>query len=322
MKKLVKLLCVMCLFFCSSCSKEDELIEIGIAQIVEHPSLNTIREAIVDELSNLGYVDQENIQIDYKNASNDMNTLTSIMQTFVGNQVDVICAIATPTAMAAAPYANQVPVIFSAVSDPIQAGLLEDLNRPSHNITGTSDEIQVDQILDLAVSLLPDIQTLGYIYNTSEANSVSHLAKVQDYCEKNQIDLVEMSVTNVSEVLSVATALAQKCDAIFAPNDNTVANAMDALNKVSSDLSIPVFVGADSMVVDGGLATVGITYEELGKETARMIASVLEGKKIEELPVKIFNTDLMVFLNETKAQELGIQLPSSLLESETTIIVK
>lgn len=324
MKKMRSFMLSICLCFTalSGCAKENELITIGLAQIVEHPSLNTIREAIIDELAVLGYVEGENITIDYKNAQNEPNNLTSIMQTYVGNEVDMIVAIATPTAMAAAPYAEDVPVIFSAVSDPVQAGLMDDLDHPNHNMTGTSDEIQVDKILDLANQIIPDLNTLGFIYNASEANSVSNLAKTRAYCEENGIELVEMSVANVGEIMTVASALAQQCDAIFAPNDNTIASGIDALNKVSIDLSCPIFVGADSMVSDGGFASVGINYEELGRETARMIAAVLEGTDIADIPVKVFDENLFTYINETTADALSIEIPEEIFNSETTVLMK
>ena len=324
MKKMRSFMLSICLCFTalSGCAKENELITIGLAQIVEHPSLNTIREAIIDELAVLGYVEGENITIDYKNAQNEPNNLTSIMQTYVGNEVDMIVAIATPTAMAAAPYAEDVPVIFSAVSDPVQAGLMDDLDHPNHNMTGTSDEIQVDQILDLANQIISDLNTLGFIYNASEANSVSNLAKTRAYCEENDIELIEMSVANVGEIMTVASALAQQCDAIFAPNDNTIASGIDALNKVSIDLSCPIFVGADSMVSDGGFASVGINYEELGRETARMIAAVLEGTDIADIPVKVFDENLFTYINETTADALSIEIPEEIFNSETTVLMK
>ena len=324
MKKMRSFMLSICLCFTalSGCAKENELITIGLAQIVEHPSLNTIREAIIDELAVLGYVEGENITIDYKNAQNEPNNLTSIMQTYVGNEVDMIVAIATPTAMAAAPYAEDVPVIFSAVSDPVQAGLMDDLDHPNHNMTGTSDEIQVDQILDLANQIIPDLNTLGFIYNASEANSVSNLTKTRAYCKENDIELIEMSVANVGEIMTVASALAQQCDAIFAPNDNTIASGIDALNKVSIDLSCPIFVGADSMVSDGGFASVGINYEELGRETARMIAAVLEGTDIADIPVKVFDENLFTYINETTADALSIEIPEEILNSETTVLMK
>lgn len=159
---------------------------VSVAQIVEHKSLNTIRDSFKAEMEALGYKDGENIKLDFKDAGGQQNTLNSIMSTFAGNKSDVIVAIATPTAMAAAKYSKDIPIVFSAVSDPVGAGLMDDLKKPNNNITGTSDEIQVDQILDLALKVDPNLKTLGFIYNSSEANSVSNLAKAKEFC-KNTI---------------------------------------------------------------------------------------------------------------------------------------
>lgn len=298
----------------------DTVYKIGLAQIVEHTSLNTIRESMLAELEVLGYKDGENIIVDAKNAQGEQSTLNSIMQTFAGDEKDIIVAIATPTAAAAAPYAENIPVIFSAVSDPVSAGLVTDPNKPDKNITGTSDEIQVAQILDLAVTIDPELKTLGYIYNAGEANSVSNLEKVKAYCEENGLTLVEATISSAADIQQTAQVLASKVDAIFAPNDNTIASSIDALNMAAQQVQCPIYVGADSMVQDGGFASIGINYEDLGKETARMIVQVLEGSDIADIPVKVFDTNLYTYFNKTTASVLGIEIPDALLNDEKTVI--
>ena len=225
LKKGMKMI-LACILGCSvltACSENEEKLPIvSVGQIVEHTSLNTIRSSFLEEMEALGYKDGENITIDYKNAGGSQSTLNSIMTTFAGNKSDVIVAIATPTAMAAAKYSNEIPIIFSAVSDPIEAGLMDDLTKPNHNITGTSDEIQVDQVLELALTLDPDLKSLGFIYNSSEANSISNLKKAKAFCEKHNIELIEASGANITDIQSAVSVLVPKCDAIFAPNDNTV----------------------------------------------------------------------------------------------------
>lgn len=299
--------------------KEKANVTIGVAQIVEHTSLNTIRDSFKEEMIALGYPEST---MDFQNAANDTGNLNSIMQKFAGDQKDVIVAIATPTAQAAANFAKDTPIIFSAVSDPIGAGLLSDIEHPDKGITGTSDEIQVDQILDLALEIKPEIKTLGFMYNPSEANSVSNLKKVQAYCEAKGIAVVESAVTSISDVQTNAQVLTAKVDAIFAPNDNTVASAMSALASEANKAKVPVFVGADSMVMDGGFASVGIDYTELGKETARMVDAILSGKKAEELAVKVFKEDLNIYVNESVLQTLGISLPEKIQNNEKLQMLK
>ena len=328
MKKLMKMMAVCAMGMsvlagCGSEEKSDKKIPVvSVAQIVEHKSLNTIRDSFKAEMKELGYTDGENIKLTFKDAGGQQNTLESIMSTFEGNKSDVIVAIATPTAQTAAKYSKNIPVVFSAVSDPIDAGLIKDLDKPNNNITGTSDEIQVDQILELALQVDPDMKTLGFIYNTSEANSVSNLAKAKAFCKEHNITLREGSGANITEISSAVSVLTDECDAIFAPNDNTVASSMSALVTAANKKKVPVYTGADSMVSDGGFATVGIDYTELGKETARMVDQILKGKDVKDIPVKVFKTNLNIYVNETTMKELGITLPEAVANSKNLVIMK
>lgn len=280
--------------------------KIGVVQYMDHPSLDTIRDAFTAKLTQLGYVDGENCEIEYKSAGGDATIQTSIVQSFAGDEKDVIVAIATPTAQAAASVADKIPVIFSAVSDPVGAELVASLDNPGGNITGTSDEIQVELILDLAMKYNPNLKKLGVIYNTSEANSVTNINKAKAYCEEHNIEIVETAVTNTNEVQQAAQVLCSKVDAVFAPNDNTVAGAMAVLADAGIKAKVPVYTGADSMVNDGGFATIGINYNDLGAETAVMVDQVLKGTKPGDIPVKVFKDNLQTIVNEDTAAALGI----------------
>lgn len=331
MKKLMKIAAasLLCATMISGCGSKDEGSNksgktpvVSVAQIVEHKSLNTIRDSFTAEMEELGYKDGENIKLDYKDAGGQQNTLNSIMSTFAGNKSDVIVAIATPTAMAAAKYSKDIPVVFSAVSDPVGAGLMKDLNKPDNNITGTSDEIQVDQILDLALKVNPKLKKLGFIYNSSEANSVSNLEKAKAFCKEHNIELIEGSGANITDIQSAVSVLTEKCDAIFAPNDNTVASSMSVLVETANKKKVPVYTGADSMVSDGGFASVGIDYTDLGKETARMVDKILKGEKVADIPVKVFKENLNIYVNEKTMKELGVTLPKEIQDSKNLVIMK
>lgn len=328
-KILAVLLACMCVFMlCASCKNEDsdkngkgeKTYTIGIIQIMEHASLNTIRDAIVTRLGELGYKDGDNCKIDCQQANGEVSNVASILQSFEGEDCDVIIAITTPCAQAAAPYSEKIPVVFSAVTDPVAADIVESLESTGGNITGTSDAIDVNKILDLALTVTPDIKTLGYLYNSGEANSVSCLEKVKTYCKDKNITVKEAAVSNSSEVQLAAESLCADADAIFSPNDNTIAGAMGVVAQVANSAKIPVYVGADSMVKDGGLGTVGIEYTDLGIETANMADSILKGeKKASEIPVKVFNEDLSTYINTSTAKEIGITIPDSILNGQKTI---
>lgn len=305
MKKIISI-CMMILvgiFTLTGCSQED-ITTIGIVQIVEHPSLDTIRESFIAGLKEQGYVDGENIKIDYQNAQNDQSNLNAICKKFVGDKVDMIVAIATPSAQAAASATTDIPIIFSAVTDPAAAGLVTNLENPEGNVTGTSDAIPVDQVFELAKTLTPDVKTFGFLYTASEANSASVINQAKELASQFGYAYEEMTITNTSELAQAASALASKVDAIYTPIDNSIASAMPVLAEVGKSAGIPVYVGADSMVVDGGYATVGINYEDLGIKTAQMAVDVLKGEAVSEIPVATLNNFQKV-INKKTADSIG-----------------
>lgn len=304
----------------SGCQTQSSRPQIGIIQIVEHSSLNTIREGILAELKDQGYADK--VVITCQSAQGDITILNSIVQTMKGNKMDIVVPIATTTAQAAANIADTTPIVFAAVSNPMAAGLVSDLNRPDKNITGTSDALPVREILELAVQILPQAKTVGFLYNQAEVNSLEHIALAKEYANQLGLRYEEVSVTSITEIQQGASVLASKVDFIFTPNDNTVASAMAPLIQAANTASIPVFVGADSMVADGGFATFGINnYEELGRETARMVIAVLEGKAVKDLPVSVFNQDLSIYINETTRKKLGIVLPAAITDNNSVVYI-
>lgn len=304
-------------------SKDSKHYKIGVVQIMEHMSLNTIRDAVVDRLGELGYKDGDNCTIDLQQANGEATTVLQILDKFKDDGADVIVAITTPCAQLAAPYSEEIPVVFSAVTDPVGAKIVDSIEKTGTNITGTSDKLAISKILDFAQTLKPEIKTLGYLYNTGEDNSVSCLKEVKEYCESKGIKVVEAAATNTSEVQEAAQKLADQCDAVFSPNDNTIAGAMGTVAEVMNNAKVPMFVGADSMVHDGGFATVGIEYTDLGKETANMVAQILSGeKKASEIPVKVFNEDLSNYINKSTAEAIGITIPEDVLNNEKTIIIE
>lgn len=291
---------------------------IGIVQIVEHPSLNTIRESLIEELLAQGYKNGETITIDYQNAQGDQTNLKTIAKKFVSSKYDLIVAIATPSAQAVVSETKDIPILFSACTDPLGSGLVTNMEKPGANVTGTSDAVSAEKIMELGKRITPDIKTIGALYNTSETNSVSVINELKDYAQKNNLTVVDATVTNSSEVQQAVTSLVDKVDAIFSPIDNTVASAMPIVTQIANKAKKPVYVGADSMVKDGGLATYGINYKILGKETGVMAVEILKGKKAGDIPVKTM-TDMDIYLNETTAKAIGINLPDDVLKAAAQV---
>lgn len=303
----------MLLSGCGGDTAKEGALKVGVVQLVEHPSLDTIRENIISQLEKEGYKDGDNIVIDYQNAQNEMNNLKTICQGFVANDCDVIVAITTPAAQAAYGETKDIPIIFSAVTDPVSAELVEDLKKPGGNITGTSDLVSADKIMDLAKEITPDVKTIGALYNSSEVNSMSVVKDLKAYAAKNNLKVKEAAVTNANEIQQAAQSLVGKCDAVFSPIDNTVASAMSVASDVMKKGKTPFYVGADSMVKDGGLATNGINYESLGAETGKMVAKVLGGEKPATMPVKTME-DVKVYINQDTADAIGIKIPNKILK--------
>lgn len=313
MKKLSALLilaiCLSIFVSCSSAPAAENTFKIGLIQLVEHPSLDEIRTAFTDQINAEAEKLGKKIEIDYQNGQNDPTIINTISQKFVGDKVDIIVAIATPAAQGAANAINgtDIPLIFSAVTDPVAAGLVENLEAPATNITGTSDAIPVDKIFNLALEMTPDVKNFGVVYCSSEPNSKIVVQQAKDFLESKGLTLTESAITAVSEVQTAVQSLLTKCDALFIPIDNTVATAMTTVAEEAIAKKVPVYAAADSLVGDGALASVGVNYTELGQKTADMALKALTGTAIKDLPVQYLENDL-VKINDDTATSIGVQV--------------
>lgn len=291
--------------------EDNEKIKIGIVQPVEHPSLNEIREYVILGLEELGLKDK--VEITYKDGQGDASNINTIISQFVGDDMDIIVPIATGAAQSAAAATKDIPIVFAAVSYPVEAGLVEQLDKTEGNITGVSDAIGVGEILDLALRITPDIKTFGFVYNSGEVNSVAAIEKAKEYCDTKGLKYTEATITNSGDLLQASQSLVSKVDAIFTPTDNTVASAMPVLSAEAIKAKIPVYVGADSMVADGGFATVGVDYKILGRQVASMIKRIIDGEKISDNPVEVLNQYKKI-INTTTAKKIGVEIPEESLK--------
>ncbi len=281
---------------------------VGILQYTSHSSLDEISGAIQAELDQLALAAGVTIDVQLKNGQGDNATINDICTMFVSDGVDLIIPIATPaaTAAAAAVQGTDIPLVYSAVTDPVAAQLAQSMEAPGENMTGTSDYIDTARILDLVLANQPETRSIGLIYNLAETNSETTVANLKPILEEKGIQAVESTVTTPGEVQMAAQNLAsQGVDAIFVPIDNTVASAMSVLADEANRAGIPVYTAADSMVRDGGLATTGVNYTKLGQLTAQMAMDVLQGADPAAMPVKVLD-DGIVTVNTTTAAALGI----------------
>lgn len=287
-------------------------VNIGVIQLTEHPALDAAYQGFVDGLSEAGYKDGENIKINFNNAQGDQSNCTTIAQKLVNDRSDLILAIATPAAQACAAQTTEIPILITAVTDPETSGLVESNQAPGGNVTGTSDLTPVAEQMKLLTQLLPEAKTVGILYCSAEDNSIFQAAIAKDEAVKAGLSYVEATVSNTNEIMSVVESLVGKVDVIYAPTDNMIAEGMAAVSSVATENGIPCIVGEEGMVENGGLATYGLDYYNLGKQTAAMAVSILKGeKKPAEMPIE-YLTDCTLTINEEAAKTLHIEIPAEL----------
>ena len=291
----------------------EESYQIGITQIVEHPSLDAAREGFKQALADAGL----EVSYDEQNAQGDQSTATSIATTFAGDDLDMILAIATPTAQASVQAITDVPILITAVTDPVEAGLVDSWEAPGGNVTGTSDINPVDEQLSLLGEFAPDAQSVGIVYSAGEVNSQIQVDLAREAADELGLEIQEATVTNSSEVQQAAESL--DVDAYYVPTDNTVVSALEALLQVAESQSLPVIAADGASVERGALGTYGLDYERLGYQTGEMAIQVLtEGADPAEMPVETLS-ELSLIVNSGTAERLGVELPAELVESADTV---
>ena len=290
---------------------------IGISQFAEHGSLDNCREGFLEGLKEAGIEEGKNLKVNYDNAQADTGTAGTIADSYVSKKVDLICAIATPSAMSAynAAMSADIPVVYTAVSDPVGAGLAKEDGSNAGNITGSCDLLPVDEQLKMIRKMLPDAKKIGILYTTSEANSVSTIKEYKKVSDKYGFEIVDTGINTLADVDMAAADLVGKVDCICNLTDNTVVQALQTVIEKANSKKIPVFGSEIEQVKIGCLAAVGIDYIALGKQTGKMAAQVLKGeKKASEIPFELI-TEPGFYVNYKVAENLGITVPEDLAES-------
>ena len=296
-------------------AQDQEAINVGVLQFVEHESLDQNYQGFIDGLKEAGYVEGENLTLNYLNASGDTANLQSMSEN-VTNSSDYIFAIATPAAQAIANVEQTKPVLFSSVSDPVGAGLVQNLEEPEANITGTTDAGPIEDQVALLQAVVPDAERVGIIYNSGEANSVSEAEKATVTLKEAGIEVVEATVTSTNDISQIMSGLVNDdVDAVFTVTDNTIASAMSLVGDLALEAGLPIIGGSKDMTLANGLTTYGLDYYELGKQTARMLVEIIESGEI--IPVESADT-LELVVNEENAETLGLDLSNISLGSEET----
>ena len=316
MKKLIALtlsaIMALSVVGCSSGGKEeDNKVKIGILQQLEHVALDNAREGFVKALEDNGYVDGENLVLDIQNAQSDQSNLSTMSDRLVNEKNDIILAIATGAAQSVAGKTKDIPILITAVTDPVDAGLAESMEKPNTNISGTSDASPIKEQIELMLRLKPDTKVVGLMYTSSEDNSVLQINQVKAILDDMNLEYVEQTVTNSNDVQQAAQSIVKKCDAIYIPTDNVLASSMAIVGSEAVREKVPVICGESGMVMSGGLATLGIDYYNLGYQTGEMAIRILNGEDITTMQIET-QKDYSYTINGDMADALGITIPPEL----------
>lgn len=291
---------------------------VAITAIVEHPSLDAVRAGVIEELKAQGYTEGQNLTINFQSAQGNMATANQIAKQFAADNPDVVVAIATPSAQAMAAASSSVPIVFSAVTDPVEAKLVASLTAPGKNITGASDALPYDPQIELMRNLVPNVKNVGFVYSPGEVNSTIVLKNLKEKLAPLGINVVEAPAAKSSDIALATQSLVGKVDLIYTSTDNNVSSAYEALTKVAGDAKIPLISGVTDLVERGASAGLGVNYNELGRETGKIVVRILNGEKPGDIAVYV-PQKLDLYLNKKNAALQGITFPDAMVTSAAKV---
>lgn len=289
----------------------DKVYKIGVTQFVEHPALDASYKGFVDGLAEAGFVEGTNVKFDYQNAQGEQANCSTIAEKLVNDNNDLILAIATPAAQAVANATTEIPILVTAVTDPASAALVASNEAPGGNVSGTSDRTPCAEQMELLTKLLPDAKKVALLYCSAESNSKYQAEMAREAATKLGLETMDFTVSNSNEIQQVVESMIGKVDAIYAPTDNMIAAGMATVSMVATENKIPIICGEEGMLENGGLATYGLSYYELGKLTAAQAVKIFNGASPAEMPIEYLTT-FELGINQKIADQLGITIPKDL----------
>jgi putative tryptophan/tyrosine transport system substrate-binding protein len=296
-----------------------KLKSVAVTQIATHPSLDAVRDGLKAELLAAGFEPEKTLKWQWESAQGSPATATQIAQKFAGENPNVIVAISTPSAQSAAQAAKQIPLVFSAVTDPIDAKLVANLEKPGGMITGVRDFGPVDQHLALMAKLVPQAKRVGVIYNAGESNSVSIVNFLKQSAAAKQMTIVEATVSNTAEVGSAAKSLVGRADVIYVPTDNTIVSALNSVLQVGIQNKLPVFAGDNESVEKGAIASLGFNYTDIGKQTGKIVVRILNGEVPGAIAVES-PSKVELVINAKAAAQMGVKIPEAMLKDAVKVV--
>lgn len=296
-----------------------DMKSVAVTAIVEHPALDAVRDGVKDALKAAGYEEGKNLKWQYQSAQGNTGTAAQIARKFVGDKPDAIVAIATPSAQAVVAATKSVPVVFTAVTDPVAAKLVKSWEPSKNNVTGVSDLLALDKQIDLIKQVVPGAKRVGMVYNPGEANSVVVVKEMKELLAKQGMTLVEASAPRSVDVGSAARSLIGKVDVVYTNTDNNVVSSYEALVKVGQEAKLPLVASDTDSVKRGAIAALGINYRDLGEQTGRMVARILKGEQPGDIKPET-STKLELFVNPGAAEKQGVKLPEALVKSAAQVV--
>ncbi|TWA66031.1 putative ABC transport system substrate-binding protein [Azospirillum brasilense] len=292
---------------------------VAITAIVEHPALDATRDGVIEALKAAGYTPGDTLKVEYQSAQGNPATAAQIARQFAGARPDVIVPISTPSAQAVVASTRDIPVVFTAVTDPVGAQLVRSLDKPGANVTGVSDMAPVAEHVALIREIVPSVKRLGVLYNAGEPNSVSLVKALKEEAQKAGLTVVEATATKSADAQPAARSLVGKADAIYVPLDNTVVSALESVVAVGQQAKLPVFSADTDSVARGTVASVGFDYRQVGRQTGEAVVRILKGEKPGDVPVTFAKgTDL--FVNPKSAAAMGVTIPEAVTQRATKVV--
>nr|WP_216355524.1 ABC transporter substrate-binding protein [Gilliamella apicola] len=292
---------------------------VAITAIVEHPSLDQIRDGVKDELTDSGYKLNENLTVQYKSAQGSSATAAQIARQFIAAKPDVIVAIATPSAQATAAATKQIPVVFAGITDPVAAKLIKNWQPTGTNITGVSDYQEIVPQIDFMKKIVPNVKSVGYIYSPSEINSTVVLKNLQTHLAKQNISLIAVPAQRTADISTAANTLKGKVDLIYTTTDNNVVSAYESLVKFANENKIPLLASFPDAIERGAVAAYGMSYYDVGRQSGKLVVRILKGEKPGNIAPEL-GQSLRLVINADAAKKQGVNLSTEIIESAYKII--
>lgn len=292
---------------------------VSLVSIVEHPALDAVRDGVQEALKEAGYNEGKNLKWQYQSAQGNVGTAAQIARKFIGDRPDAIVAVGTPAAQSVAAATREIPIVYCAVTDPVEARLVPTWEKWDGNVTGVSDRLDMGRQIELIRQIVPQVKTVGVVYNPGEANSVAALNRLKEMLAQQDIQLIEAAAPRTVDVSSAARRLVGKVDVLYSTTDNNVVSAYESLVKVANESKVPLIASDSGSVTRGAIAALGVDYHDLGMQAGKQVIRILNGEKAGDIPSQS-SENLQLLVNPSAAKRQGVTLSDEFIKSAAEVV--